>query len=394
MITAQETIKAPVPSTDYLTELLGCQPEDILFIDIETTGLSPKTTSLYLIGMVYFEGGSWNIRQLFAETPEQEESLLTGLSEMLEGYSAVSHFNGDRFDIPFLQYKYEEKGLPNPFEQKKSLDIYRLVKPYKLQLGLPDCKQTSIEKFLGIDREDQYNGQKLIKVYQDYTVTGDPEELRLLMLHNNEDLKGMLHILPILKYTKFFNLFRNLPAVSVRTDEEISESRYTDSPLPVKAVKVQANYYKEQDGSEKKEVYMKLTLPVELPSPLSGNRQCCFFRASGTEATLRVPLFEEELKYFYSNYKDYYYLPHEDMAVHKSIGEFVDKDFREKARPENCYTKKAGQYLMQWDLVFSPFFKRDYEDKNFFFDLNENMKQSRFAMSLYAAHVIANILDF
>ena len=81
------------------------------------------------------------------------------------------------------------------------------------------------------------------------------------------------------------------------------------------------------------------------------------------------------------------------MAIHKSIAGFVDKDFREKATAENCYTKKAGQYLREWDLCFSPFFKKNYGDKEFFFDLNDNMKQSRFAMSLYACHVIAHVLE-
>ena len=94
-----------------------------------------------------------------------------------------------------------------------------------------------------------------------------------------------------------------------------------------------------------------------------------------------------------NNYKDYYYLPQEDTAIHKSIASFVDKAYREQAKPENCYTKKEGQYLMEWDLVFAPFFKESYNDKRFFFDLNENVKKSRFAMSLYACHVISHILD-
>ena len=119
----------------------------------------------------------------------------------------------------------------------------------------------------------------------------------------------------------------------------------------------------------------------------------CYFKAEGSEATLRVPLYETELKYFYSNYKDYYYLPQEDVAIHKSLAEFVDKAHREKATAANCYTKKTGQFLREWDLCFAPFFKNDYEDNSFFFDLNENMKKSRFAMSLYASHVIAHILD-
>ena len=189
MITAEELITTQVPSTEYLTELSGCSPEEILFIDIETTGLSPKTTALYMIGMIFLKDGNWTARQFFAQDQSQEKELLTGLADLLENFSAVAHFNGDRFDIPFLQYKYEQHGLPDPFGQKKSIDIYRMVKPYKLQLGLPDCKQTSIEKFLQIDREDQFDGKGLIRVYEDYTVSKNPESFRLLMLHNSDDLK-------------------------------------------------------------------------------------------------------------------------------------------------------------------------------------------------------------
>jgi hypothetical protein len=202
----------------------------------------------------------------------------------------------------------------------------------------------------------------------------------------------MFGLLPMMRYLEFFNLFQNMPKVSIRTDEPIDDNAY-DYELPVRARKVQANYYKDIDGTQKQEVFMKLSLPFELPSSLSGNLDNCYFKIIGKEATLRVPLYDTELKYYYSNYKDYYYLPKEDMAIHKSIAEFVDKAFREKATPENCYTKKAGQYLLEWDLVFAPFFKEDYKDKRFFFDLNDNMKKSRFAMSLYASHVIAHILE-
>ncbi|MCR5656437.1 MAG: ribonuclease H-like domain-containing protein, partial [Butyrivibrio sp.] len=245
--------------------------------------------------------------------------------------------------------------------------------------------------YLGIDREDKYDGGKLIPVYKDFTESKDPEKLKLLLLHNFEDVKGMFGLLPMLRYLEFFHLFENMPEVSIRTDEEIDDNAY-DYELPVRAKKVQANYYKDLDGSCKQEVFMKLALPFELPSSLSGNLDGCFFKIMGKEATLRVPLYETELKYYYSNYRDYYYLPKEDMAIHKSIAEFVDKSFREKATPENCYTKKEGQYLLEWDLVFAPFFKEDYKDNRFFFDLNDNMKKSRFAMSLYASHVIGHIL--
>ena len=393
MIKTTEEFKLP---EDHIAEslhiALGCRPEEILFIDIETTGLSPKTSDLYLIGVSYRQGGTWHIVQFMAESIDHEKEILINFQNLIKDFKYVVHFNGNRFDIPFLQDKFSKYDLDDAFRNIESFDLYKKISPYKLQLGLPDCKQKTIELYLGIDREDKYDGGKLIPVYKEFVEDKDPEKLRLLLLHNFEDVKGMFELLPMMRYLQFFNLFKNMPKVSIRTDEEIDDNAY-DYELPVRARKVQANYYKDLDGTQKQEVYMKLTLPFELPSSLSGNLDNCYFKIVGKEATLRVPLYEAELKYYYSNYKDYYYLPKEDMAIHKSIAEFVDKAYREKATPENCYTKKAGQYLLEWDLVFAPFFKEDYKDKRFFFDLNENMKKSRFAMSLYASHVIAHILE-
>ncbi len=398
---------------DRLPGLLGCDEKEILFIDIETTGLSPKDSEIYMIGAAFCDGTGWQIRQLFAEDPSREEEVLSAFSDFCRHYKVLLHYNGDRFDIPFLQNRYERHKLTDPLPSILSVDLYKRIKPYKRLLGLADCKQKTIEAFLGIDRDDKYGGGELIIAYDDYVTTADESLLEVLLLHNFEDVKGLMDLLPILKYETFFDLFRNLPKISVRTDEEIDESDYytknakdeesstTDASeqddktflLPARAVKVQANKYKDLDGTEKKEVYMKLSLPIRLPAPISGNGDGCYFRVKGNEAVVRVPLIEDELKYFYANYKDYYYLPSEDMAIHKNLAEFVDKDFREKAKPENCYTKKEGQYLMEWDLVFSPFFKKDYEDKNLYFDLNGIMKKSRFAMSLYACHVMAHVLD-
>ncbi len=390
--TSEEFMLSDSTYVDSLPELLGCNKEEILFLDIETTGLSPKNSDIYLIGAAYFQKHTWHVCQYFAESSEHEAEILKDFAALAKSFRYAIHYNGDRFDIPFLQAKFEKYGMDDPFKGLRSYDLYKVVSPYKEQLGLPDCKQKTVELYLGINREDKYDGGKLIKVYKDYVASKSPSLLKLLLLHNLEDVKGMFGLLPMLQYQAFFGRFRNLPKVSIRTDEELIDSDY-DYELPLRAKKVQANYYEDYNGQKKTEVYMKLALPVTLPSSLSGNLDNCYFKIVGNEATLRVPLYETELKYYYSNYKDYYYLPHEDMAIHKSIASFVDKAYREKATPENCYTKKEGQYLLEWDLVFAPFFKTDYEDKRFFFDLNENMKKSRFAMSLYACHVIAHVLE-
>ncbi|MBP3199886.1 MAG: ribonuclease H-like domain-containing protein [Butyrivibrio sp.] len=390
--TSEEFLLSDNQIADVLPDLLECKKEEILFIDIETTGFSPKSSDLYLIGVSYFQGKSWHLCQFFAESSLQEKEILDNFKTLANDFRYVIHFNGNRFDIPFLKNKFEKYGIEDPFNSLLSLDLYKLIAPYKNQLGLPDCKQKTIELYLGINREDEYSGGKLIPIYKEYVENKSPDLLKLLLLHNSDDVKGMFSLLPMLRYDAFFSLFKNMPAASVRTDEEINDNEQNIF-LPIRAKKVQANYYKDYDGTEKKEVFMKFTLPFKLPASLSGNLNSCYFKIDGDEGTLRVPLFEKELKYFYSNYKDYYYLPQEDTAIHKSIASFVDKAYREQAKPENCYTKKEGQYLMEWDLVFAPFFKESYNDKRFFFDLNENVKKSRFAMSLYACHVISHILD-
>lgn len=395
--TSEELIFKDNEIIAQIPELIGYPPEEILFIDIETTGLSAKTSDLYCIGLAYYEKNHWRSCQLFAESIAQEAEILSAFASFVKDFKVLVHFNGNRFDIPFLESKFEKYLFNSPLSEPESFDIYRKIAPYKSLLGLPDCKQKTIELYLGIDREDQYDGGKLIPVYKRYTESKNADDLRLLLLHNEEDIKGMFELLPMLLYERFFKLFENLPKLSIRTDEEIDASRYYEDDfalhLPLKARKVQANYYKDYEGSQKREVYMKLALPIALPASLSGNYDGCYFKAEGNEATLRVPLYETELKYYYANYRDYYYLPKEDTAIHKSIAGFVDKAYREKATPSNCYTRKTGQYLKEWDLVFSPFFKTDYEDKDYYFDLNESMKKSRFAMSLYACHVIAHILN-
>ena len=61
-------------------------------------------------------------------------------------------------------------------------------------------KQKAVEAFLGISREDIYTGGQLIDVYRQYLYTKSEELLRLLLLHNEDDLKGMPSVLPILNY--------------------------------------------------------------------------------------------------------------------------------------------------------------------------------------------------
>ena len=400
----KKSVKSITFSADHiihkLPKMLGCSNNDILFIDIETTGLSPRTSDIYMIGLGYYDDGFWHILQLFAENASEEAKILKIYSQNFSDHSKVLSFNGDKFDLPFLKNKLAKHNISDPLENATSIDFHKVLRPYQDQLGLIDCKQKTIEMYLGITRKNNYDSKSLIPIYNSYKKAVAREPLEILFLHNYEDVKGMFSLLPMLYFLKFFSLFSNMPKISIKTDEPVSQDDYMDPNaaeddilLPVRARKVQVNCYNDYEGNQKKEIFMRLSLPFPLPSSLTGHLDDCYFKIEKDEAILRVPIFEAELKYFYSNYNDYYYLPKEDTAIHKSIASFVDRNYRVKAKPETCYTKKAGQYLREWDLVFAPFFKSDYKDDRIFFDLNANLKQSRFALSVYASHIIAHILE-
>ena len=118
---------------------------------------------------------------------------------------------------------------------------------------------------------------------------------------------------------------------------------------------------------------------------MSGN---CYFTGTKNTGSLRVPLYEEEMKYFYSNYKDYYYLPIEDVAIHKSVSSYVDKEHRIPAKASTCYTRKISSFLQEWSILFEPFFKRDYQSHEYFFELTDSFKTDRNAFADYAKHVL------
>lgn len=335
----------------------------ILFIDIETTGFTAKNSSLYLIGSAYCRDGEWYIKQWFADYYEEEKDVLEAFFAFASSFTHLIHFNGNNFDLPYLLQKCDQHGLSGNFDNFKGIDLYRRISPYKFFLNTPNCKQKTLEGFLGISREDKYNGGQLINMYHTYVKNPSDFLYRLLILHNRDDMKGMLYLTALLSYHDLFN-------------EE------------VRVKKVQAASYTDSDGSNRQMLLMKLSLPCTLPRPVSVVSYGCCFNGEGNEGTLKAPVYEEELKYFYSNYKDYYYLPAEDTAIHKSVSSFVDRTYRVQATAATCYTRKFSTYLPQWDVQIEPFFKRDFKSKELFFELTEERKKDRELFSMYAGYLL------
>lgn len=342
--------------------------EKILFLDIETTGFTARSSYLYLIGCVYYKNHSFHMIQWFAQTYEEEADILRSFLDFSHDFQCLIHYNGNHFDIPYLEQKAAQHQLLSSLSLMEGVDIYQRIAPFKNFLKLPNAKQKTVEQYLGIARDDLSGGGELISVYHEYVKHPTEDALHLLLLHNADDIQGMVQLLPILAYPDLYQ-------------------------EGVRVTKVSANYYRDFRNDARAELVMKLSLPVTLPVPVSCYYLDCFLSANGDTASLKVPLLQAELKYFYANYRDYYYLPSEDTALHKSVASFVDKEHRIQATAATCYTRKQSEYLPEWEPLFLPVFKVSYDAKDTYFELTGEFKHDRDAFARYATHVLRMIIN-
>ncbi|NLG05132.1 MAG: ribonuclease H-like domain-containing protein [Clostridia bacterium] len=337
--------------------------EQTILFDIETTGFSAASTYLYMIGCGYFSHNQFHIIQWLCEHKEEESEILRQFFEFAKDFHFLLQYNGVQFDIPYLTKKAEKYHIPPIWDQFTIVDLYKLIKPYRFLFFLPSLKQKSIETFLKIKRNDQCDGGELIPVYLEYEKTHKEHLAKLLFLHNYEDILGMIKILPILYYRDLFC-------------------------YPVKVTGLNENVYEDYDHSSKKEVIIDAQLSFSLPYPVCCKRDQLFLYASNTLCRLRFPIVSGELKMFYDHYKDYFYLPEEDTAIHKSVGVYVDRNHRQNATRATCYTKVSGTFLPQRCTGFSPCFKENWNSVFSYIQYNDQFKNDRSLQNEFVNEVL------
>lgn len=293
----------------------------LLFFDIETTGFVAKNTTLYLIGALWYENDNIKIIQWFNEDGKSENAILSAFNNFCKDFTHLVHFNGTGFDIPYLSKKAELSGIPSlEAASLTQLDIYKEIRSYKNIFALDNMKQISVERYLGINRDDTCSGKQLISVYQKYIVSPNDKMEHLLLLHNHDDLLGMLSISKILNYKAFFE---EPDIISVKTV-------LTDNRLILTFTCGNSTY---------------------LPKRISLTVNNIYLNAMEQQAALHIPVIQDTLKHYFTDYKNYYYLPLEDTAIHKSIAAFVESDNKEKAKKDTCYVKKTDLFIPCLDNI-------------------------------------------
>jgi uncharacterized protein YprB with RNaseH-like and TPR domain len=165
------------------------RPEQCLFLDTETTGLSGGAgTMAFLVGCAFLEGNAFVARLFFIPDFPAEKSVMAELSLLFERFPCLVTFNGKTFDVPLLQSRFRmhrKKLEPSAWYQVDLLHISRTL--WKKRLGR--CPLSEIERsVLGVRRHHDVPSSQIPGVYFDYLRGRNLARLRPVFDHNAWDL--------------------------------------------------------------------------------------------------------------------------------------------------------------------------------------------------------------
>ena len=171
----------------------------VCFLDIETTGFSRKYNMIYLIGLVFYNENKnmWESRQLFAHDKGAEKEILLELIEFVKDFDLIITYNGDSFDIPFINSRLKLYNIDFNLFSVENFDIYKLIKENKIYLEFENYKLKTVEQNLNIFRDDIYSGGQCIRFYKDYIKTKETHLLDKCLNHNYDDLFYLIDIIKI-----------------------------------------------------------------------------------------------------------------------------------------------------------------------------------------------------
>ena len=143
------------------------------FLDIETTGLSPYSSVLTLVGILDRDGYSGFVR---------DDNLLD-LREALERYDMVVTYNGASFDLPYVEHSFGKV-----FRHVAHLDLMYPLRRLGYGGGLK-----SIETRLGVGRPSELSGLSgydAVRMWRMWTM-GSAGALETLVRYNAEDVASL-----------------------------------------------------------------------------------------------------------------------------------------------------------------------------------------------------------
>ena len=173
-------------------ELPDLSPEDVLFMDTETTGLG--SSPVFLIGVMTWEGDDLLVRQFFARNYAEERAIVSEFMAFAAGRGLLVTFNGKSFDVPYIRARCVTNGITFDFNMAHFDLLHESRRVWGRQL--PNCKLQTLETLVcGRQRHGDIPGHAIPDAYHYFVRTGDARQMLDVLKHNTFDLLTLADLL-------------------------------------------------------------------------------------------------------------------------------------------------------------------------------------------------------
>jgi len=385
----------------------GSDKEQILIYDIDTTSFEAANGCIFLIGVMFYQNDELHFLQLFSESIDEEALIIGKFFDIAENYDVLLSYKGESFDIPFIGkrlYALKQNELYKRFTmlRSRSYDIAGEIMSVKASLSFSSTKLDYLRKKCGQQVPERISGENISKFYVEHIAAA---KLRKLLETTgnaaNHDMIGEYHPKPVideLAHIKPDSGDRFLSDILYRNRENIESVIYLlrlSRLFSMRKGRFNVNISNECDD-------------IDAENSLTNNNDTVFFAyfADDFELTVPISIVTVSLKQYYPNYKDYYYFPAEDMAVHKSIAEFAASGSKKKATAKTAYRNVSGRfipvpgaYARSESNKDASFYKAEFDSDDYYIPVDEilslkdNEKLKELAYYLLLEYASRNLND-
>jgi uncharacterized protein YprB with RNaseH-like and TPR domain len=165
------------------------EPEEYVFLDIETMGLFSRPIILFGVGMI--ENGRLVVYQYLLRDIDEERAALVATCAHLSGdRQALVTFNGKSFDLPYLHDRLAYYGMEG-VSRIPHFDVLHFSRR-RWRDQLPSLRLSVLEReIFGICRHNDIPGQMVPEFYGTYLNTKNCGPLVPIIEHNRQDVVSL-----------------------------------------------------------------------------------------------------------------------------------------------------------------------------------------------------------
>ena len=175
------------------------EPEELLFLDTETTGLSHGAgTVAFLVGVGIIRDGALTVTQYLMRDYDEEAFVLRHVWEHLRKCGVLVTYNGRSFDMPLLDTRFVMQRMRVDTASIPHADLLHTARRV-WKLRLRRCNLGTLEELIFHEpRENDLPGAEVPQRYFDYLKSKDFSLLEDILRHNAQDIASLARLLFVL----------------------------------------------------------------------------------------------------------------------------------------------------------------------------------------------------